>query len=89
MTTNPESRCTGCGADVRWRFLPSGKRMILNHEPYQGSIDHGCYVIESKSRCRPADPLFDQGKTTYMNHWATCDDAHLFRKSPAGKRGGS
>lgn len=85
MTTQPEARCTGCSAPVRWRFTPAGKRMILDHQPYDGPIEQGCYVIESLARCRPADPLFDQGKTVHRTHWASCPDAQLFKGSPAGK----
>lgn len=86
MTDQPESRCGGCGEPIRWRYTPAGKRMPLDHQPHQGPVQQGTYIIETVARCRPADPLFDQGKTIHMNHWATCPDAALFKKSPTARK---
>lgn len=78
-----ESQCSGCGAPIKWRYTPAGKRMPLDEATYP-HIAPGTYVIEGMARCRPADPLFDQGRAVHMNHWATCPDRDLFRRSPAG-----
>jgi hypothetical protein len=85
MTDQPEGRCLGCSAPIKWRFTPAGKRMPLDHAPYQGVIAQGTYIIESTARCRPAEPLFDQGRAIYMNHWATCPEAAQFKKHPGGR----
>lgn len=85
MTDQPESRCAGCSAPIKWRFTPAGRRMPLDHAPYQGAIAQGMYIIESTARCRPADPLFDGGRTVYQAHWITCPEADTFKQSPARK----
>lgn len=85
MTDQPEARCSGCGQSIKWRFTPAGKRMPLDAAPH-AVIVPGTYIVESLARCRPADALFDMGKIVHMNHWATCKDAELFRRSPKGQQ---
>ena len=78
-------RCAGCSQNIRWAYTPAGKRMPLDPDPVPAGP--GTFVLEGP-RCRPSEPLLDPpGTEHYMSHFATCPDAALFRKSPAGMKG--
>lgn len=72
-------RCRGCDAEILWRVTPAGKNIPLDVAIHP-EIVAGTYVLLGTPRCRPADPLFDQGLAVHLNHWATCPNAAEFKK---------
>ena len=78
----PVSRCSSCGAKIRWAVTDSGRRMPINPDPDElgnlyvwRSVDGGlraCSVF--------AQGGFPSGAKRAMSHFATCPDAEKHRK---------
>ena len=68
------SKCKGCGADIKWIKMKSGKNMPVDEKPVK--------VV--------AEVIHDgfpewQVISAYNPHWATCEKAKEFKKG--GKDG--
>jgi hypothetical protein len=75
--------CSGCRQPILWRITPAGERMPLDMATTTEE-GRGVYILEGDDHCKPYDPLFSGvGAPRHMNHWATCPQAHQFkRRSP-------
>ena len=61
------SKCKGCGAEIKWVRMVSGKRMPVDL-PGLKVVTRDGYTDEYEVR------------TGYTSHFATCPHATLFRK---------
>lgn len=74
-----QSKCSGCGAPLRWVKTEVGKWLLLDAEP----AADGTVVVCADGLGRVLmGGLFDEPATgpLYRVHGATCKEAHRFRK---------
>ena len=70
------ANCKGCGAEVKWITMPTGKNMICDAKLTQGAgewkgvlvLDNGVIIQRPTSEIRGHVP-----------HWATCPKAKDFK----------
>ena len=71
------SVCKGCGQEIRWIEMISGRKMPIDPKP-----QHMIMMVEDlPENCLPiCEP--DQGITVkaYVTHWSTCPKAKDFKK---------
>jgi hypothetical protein len=78
------SRCRGCGADIVWFTLPSGKAMCVDAAPAPDGdyvelpIPAGLRNAEAE-RFDPENPSHATLRR-YRNHWGTCAKREQFRR---------
>jgi hypothetical protein len=86
------SKCTGCGAEIRWINTLAGKPMPVDDQPLivafdpaskESYINRRGRVIHGRALSIPTDPdtYADDAKVFvgYTPHWATCPQAASFR----------
>lgn len=81
------ARCKGCGAEIRWLKLPSGKSMPVNPEliPYWKDPKGDRKVMTPNGEVITCTCTGKPGEETgvgYVPHWATCPEEKQFRKKP-------
>ena len=59
------SKCRGCGQEIKWIEMASGKKMPLDPDPVQMVI---------------VNVGIGEVRGVYMPHWATCPKAKDFKK---------
>lgn len=84
-------KCKGCGAEIRWLKLPSGKSMPVDPDPIPYWEDrHGSHkILTPNGEVITCTRTGEAGKETgvgYVPHWATCPEEKQFRKKPATQR---
>ena len=81
------SICKGCGAEIRWIRMPSGKAMPVDVPgvpftpgggPTRFILENGSITYGVKGRSGPM--------IGYVPHWSTCPAAGHFKKG-GGERG--
>jgi len=58
-------KCKGCGQEIKWVEMATGKKMPLDHKPLQ--------MVQVKDGIGEVIPV-------YMPHFATCPNAKEFRR---------
>ena len=78
------AKCKACGAEIVWIKTPKGKFIPCNEGmvPYKASKNGGEVVVTDKGQVVFCFLDFEGqptglGRTT---HWATCPEAHKFKK---------
>jgi len=71
------SVCKGCGQDIRWIEMISGKRMPIDRKPQKMVM-----LIEDLPEGTVSNFQPDKGitVTVYVTHWSTCSKAKDFKK---------
>lgn len=71
------SVCKGCGQEIRWIEMISGKRMPIDPKPQRMVM-----LIEDLPEGTVSNFQPDKGiiVTVYVTHWSTCPKAKDFKK---------
>lgn len=73
------ARCRGCGAPIIWAVTATSKRIPINPEPHPtGNIELDLTDRIPRAIVHTQGPLGVD--TLYLAHFATCPNAHQFRK---------
>lgn len=76
------SKCKGCGKEIKWVYVNSGKKMPVNPQkiPYRFDMRGGLTLITEDGRIAKAVLDLDSDKYGYESHFATCPAAEIFRR---------
>lgn len=75
------SQCSGCGREIIWLRMKSGKHMPVDPEPVfvtEGGKD--AFITDEGERIMGTASETDMGTVGFVPHWATCQAAGQFRK---------
>ena len=74
------SKCSGCGAPIRWAETEAGRKMPLDERPEKRAVSEP--APDGRQVVRIVD--------TWTPHWGTCPVADTFKRGPAaaGSLGG-
>lgn len=81
------NRCRSCNAEILWVRTEHGRRMPLDAKPVEDATaeTRGLFVL--RDRHSPEGPLaiaawgLEGSEPHYISHFATCDEAELWRKA--------
>ena len=66
------SRCSSCGASIRWARTEKGKAIPVDPEP----VTDGNLIVDEAGVAR----VVGAGKGTHRSHFASCPEASQHRK---------
>lgn len=77
------AKCKGCGADIIWIKMPTGKAMPCDPEkvPYKNTFPAGeLTLITPEGKIAKGELDLNSETYGYVSHFATCPVANKFRK---------
>lgn len=76
------SRCRGCGAEIEWVRMKSGKTMPVDLEPvFVAEGGNQVFVTDEGETITGSAAAENTGEVGFIPHWATCPAAGQFRKT--------
>ena len=75
------SRCRGCGAEIEWLRMKSGKTMPVDPEPvFVAEGGNQVFITDAGETITGSATEENTGEVGFVPHWATCPAAGQFRK---------
>ena len=74
------STCRGCGAEIAWLHMPSGKAMPIDVTPVRHAGKAVLWLDDGVGRGRQAFAGPDGVTVGHESHFATCRDRAQFRR---------
>lgn len=75
------SRCRGCGAEIEWLRMKSGKAMPVDPEPvFVQEGGNRVFITDEGETITGTAAEENTGKVGFVPHWATCPAAGQFRR---------
>ena len=75
------SQCRGCGREIIWLHMRSGKHMPVDPEPvFVAGDGKDTFITDEGETIRGTASEMDTGTVGFVPHWATCPAAEQFRK---------
>lgn len=75
------SRCKGCGAEIEWVSMRSGKYMPIDPEPVfvaEGGKD--VFITDEGDTITGSMTETNTGEVAFVPHWATCPMYGRFKR---------
>lgn len=75
------SRCRGCGAEIEWLRMKSGKVMPVDPEPvFVAEGGNQVFITDEGETITGSATEENTGEVGFIPHWATCPVEGQFRK---------
>lgn len=75
------SQCRGCGREIVWLRMKSGKQMPVDPEPvYVAGDGKDNFITDEGETIRGTASDADTGTVGFVPHWDTCPASRWFRK---------
>ena len=75
------SQCRGCGREIIWLRMNSGKYMPVDPKPVLVAGDgKDTFITDEGETITGTASKTDTGTVGFVPHWATCPEAGRFRK---------
>ena len=75
------SRCRGCGAEIEWLRMKSGKVMPVDPEPvFVAEGGNQVFITDEGETITGSATEENTGEVGFIPHWTTCPVAGQFRK---------
>lgn len=76
------SRCKGCGAEIDWVRMKSGKSMPVDPEPvFVAEGGNQVFITDEGDTITGTETESKTGEVAFVPHWATCPTYKQFKRT--------